>query len=217
MNVLYIFVDESGDYDFRPGRSEYLIWGATTIIDNPYILYTPFSQLKHELNTNGIDTERFHASEESQCIRDKVFNILSNPKILFENDFVVVEKRKTNLSIRDPRILYPKMANHLLQYIFNRYNTIDKIIIFTDTLPIKKKREAIEKALKGSIRRLLGKKEFHIYHHSSQSNFGLQAIDYCVWAVFKKWERNDLRSYRRVQRKIKSEFNIFQSGTTVYY
>lgn len=217
MNVLYIFIDESGDYDFKPGRSKYLIWGATTIIDNPYLLYTPLSQLKHGLNTNGINTERFHASEENQCIRDKVFNVLSDPKIQFENDFVIVEKRKTNPSIRDPKILYPKMADYLLEYIFNRNASVDKIIIFTDTLPIRKKREAIEKALKRNIKRFVGNKEFHIYHHSSQSNFGLQAIDYCVWALFRKWERNDLRSYIRIQTKVKNEFDIFRWGTTVYY
>lgn len=140
MNVLYVFLDEAGDSDFRLGATRYLIWGATTIIDNPYVLYTPLSQLKHELNTNGTDIDGFHASEDRQWVRDKVFNILSDPQILFENDFAVVEKRKVNPSIRDLRILYPKMGSYLLRYIFNRYSTIDKMIIFTDILPIGKKR-----------------------------------------------------------------------------
>lgn len=216
MGILYIFVDDAGDYDFKPQKTKYLIWGATTMVDNPHALYTPLSQLKDELNTNGVDIDRFHASEDGQWIRDKVFKILTKPEIVFENDFVITEKRKANPSIRDVRILYPKMASYLLRYISNRYRAVDKIIIFTDTLP-RKKREAIEKALKANIRRFLHNKEFHIYHHSSRSNFGIQAIDYCAWAVFRKWERNDLRSYHLIQTKNMSEFDIFQSGTTVYY
>lgn len=217
MKTLYMFIDEAGDYEFTSENSKYLIWGAITIIGDPHFLYIPFSQLKHELNTNGIDIDRFHASEQSQWIRNKVFNVLSNPQILFESNFVIVEKRKTNLSIRNPKILYPKMASYLLQYIFSRYSDMDKIIIFTDTLPIRRKRQAIEKALKENIRRLFGNKKFHIYHHSFRSNFGLQAIDYYAWAVFRKWERDDLRSYDLIKAKVNSEFDIFRSGAMVYY
>lgn len=217
MNVLYMFIDEAGDFNFSREGTEYLIWGATTIINNPHVLYTPLSQLKHELNTSGINIESFHASEQTQWIRNKVFNVLGNSKVLFENDFVIVEKRKTNPSIRKPRILYPKMASCLLRYIFNRHNAVGKIVIFTDTLPIREKRQATEKALKQNIRKLLGKTKFYIYHHSSKSNCGLQAIDYCAWAIFRKWERNDLRSYKRIKMKVESEFDIFWDGTTTYY
>jgi len=96
-----------------------------------------------------------------------------------------IEKRKTNPFIRDLRVLYPEVASHLLWCIFNRHGTAEKVIIFIDTLPARKK-QAMEKSLKKNIKQLVGSKEFHIYHHSSMSNFGLQAIDYCMWAVFRK-------------------------------
>ena len=80
--------------------------------------------------------KRFHASEDRQWVRDKVFDILNNPAIPFENDFVIVKKGKAHPSIRDPLVLYPKMAHYLLRYIFGRYGTADKIIIFTDTPPL---------------------------------------------------------------------------------
>ena len=131
MSVLHMFIDVAGDYKFKRTASTYLIWGATTIIDNPYILYSPLSQLKHELNVNGTNIDGFHASPDRQWVRNKVFDILSDPKILFENDFVIAEKRKVNPSIRDLRLLYPKMAFYLLRYIFNRYSSVDKTIIYT--------------------------------------------------------------------------------------
>lgn len=217
MSVLHMFIDVAGDYEFKRTASTYLIWGATTLIDNPSVLYTPLSQLKHELNTNGIDIDRFHASEDRQWVRDKVFNILSNPQILFENDFVIVEKPKVPEPTRDLRILYPKMASYLLRQIFDRYRSVERTIIFTDRLPRGKEGKALAKVFKQTVKWLFGRRKRHIYHHPSASSFGLQAVDYSTWADFRKWERNDLRSYRLVQRKIKSELSIFESSTTLYY
>lgn len=217
MSVLYIFIDETGDIDFRPSTSKYLIWGALTIIDNPHPLYTPLSQLKHKLNTDGEDLDRFHAAEEKQWIRNEVYDILSNPKILFENDFVIVEKRKVHPSIRDLRKLYPKMASYLLRSISNRHTIKDKMVIFIDLFPKGKQREAVKKTIKEDIPRLFKGKELHIYHHSSRSNFGLQGVDYCAWAIQRKWNRKDLRSYIHVERRTKNEFPIFQAVSTVYY
>ncbi len=216
MKIINIFIDESGDPDFRPQASDYLILGSTTIVDDPCSLYDSLSELKHRLNTGGNNIARFHASEDRQEVRDQVFSVLSNKQSICENDFVVVEKRKVNPSIRDIKELYPKIAYYLLQYIFNRHNDVDKVIIYTDTLPSGKK-EAIEKSLKVNIRGLLGRNEFHIYHHTSYSNFGLQAIDYYLWAVFRRWERSDLRSYQYISQSIKSEFDVFRKGASFYY
>jgi len=45
----------------------------------------------------------------------------------------------------------------------------------------------------------------------------LQIADYCCWAIQRKWELADLRSYVLIQGKIKSEFNLFATGATNYY
>lgn len=217
MITLYIFIDESGDWDFSPSGSKYLIWGSLSMLQ-PSEIVKALLDLKANLNYAGEDVEYFHASEDRQGIRDQVFQLLS--KEHFDADFVIVEKRKANPTLQDMRKLYPKIATILLKYVLWRYlnsaEEIDRIIIFTDRLP-KRKKEAIEKALKQGIRSLVGRVRFHIYHHSSPSHFGLQAIDYCVWAVFRKWERDDHRSYNLIANKVRSEFDVFHHGDTFYY
>ena len=37
----------------------------------------------------------------------------------------------------------------------------------------------------------------------------LWVVDYCVWAIQRKWEREDARSHVLTQDKIKSEFLMF--------
>jgi hypothetical protein len=45
----------------------------------------------------------------------------------------------------------------------------------------------------------------------------LQVADYCCWAIQRKWERGDMRLYELIASKIRSEFDVFRLGTTVYY
>jgi len=42
-------------------------------------------------------------------------------------------------------------------------------------------------------------------------------VDYLTWAVTRYYERGDPRSYDLIRHKIASEFDLFQTGTVVYY
>lgn len=239
MESLYIFLDEAGNFDFSKGGTKYLIFTslATT---NPFEMIDEFCRLrdyfiknefeirkrlikkgmKIEKINERLNFERFHATEDLQLVRDKVFEILSKD-YNFTIDSEVVEKVKVNPSIRKPEIFYPKIYKVLLGYIFRRYDftSLESINIYTDTIPIKRKREAVEKGIKSSIKRLLKEHKiiFHIRHHSSQSNVYLQAIDYCAWAIYKKWTTKEERPHREIKDKIRSEYEIFKGGETLYY
>lgn len=212
---VYIFLDESGNFDFSRNGTRYIVFTALTTT-NPILFSAKMNVLKNKLLANGIDKEYFHASEDKQFIRDKVFDILQEISG-YEIDSVIVEKAKTNPSLREPKIFYLRICEYLLKYVFRRYKT-EKIIILTDRIPVAKKRGAVEKGLKSTIRHYFGKgREFHIYHHHSKSHCSLQAADYCGWAIYKKWTDEELRPYNKIHNKIESEFDIFEKGTTFYY
>jgi hypothetical protein len=83
---------------------------------------------------------------------------------------------------------------------------------------VQKKRRAVEKAVKITLAKRLPKGvRYRIYHHDSKSNFDLQIVDYCNWAVYRKWDRGDEKTYQTIKAVIRSEFDIFQTGTTYYY
>ena len=54
-------------------------------------------------------------------------------------------------------------------------------------------------------------------NHRSRSHYGLQVADYCCWAVFRKWQREETEHYDRIRPAMRSEFDIFRSGTRYYY
>jgi hypothetical protein len=51
----------------------------------------------------------------------------------------------------------------------------------------------------------------------NSSDACLQVADYCLWAVFRKYELGDMRSYDLIKNKVRSEFDLFVTGTTHYY
>ena len=107
-----------------------------------------------------------------------------------------------------------------MQYVLGRYS-VRKVVIFTDTLPHKSKKEHVKKGIKVAVRHILPDKEFYIYHHSSKAHFYLQIADYCSWAIYRKWGdwgHIETRPYDMIKNKIKSEFALFAQGDgTIYY
>ncbi len=108
----------------------------------------------------------------------------------------------------------------MLEYLCNRIDIsgIDNLFIFTDAIPEKKRKKAIEKVIKTTIKhKIKDRVNYRILHHESKSNFDLQIIDYYNWAIYRKWDSNDLRSYNYIKEVIKSEFDIFGTGKTYFY
>jgi hypothetical protein len=57
-------------------------------------------------------------------------------------------------------------------------------MIYTDTLPVRAQREAVEKSIKLSCSIEITGKPFRIYHHKEEGNNWIQVADYCSWSVF---------------------------------
>jgi len=45
----------------------------------------------------------------------------------------------------------------------------------------------------------------------------LQIADYCTWAIQRKWERTDAKSYNIIKDRITYEYDLWGHGTKHYY
>ena len=216
---LYVFLDEAGNFDFSPKGTPYFLIGAITK-ERPFLACHDLNELKYDLVEKGIGIEYFHAAEDQQNTRNEVFAIIKKNLFDVRYDSVIVEKRKTGPALQAPQKFYPKMLGYLLRHILECHTLAKykEVIVFTDDIPISKKKKAVEKAIKETLSEMLPKSaRYRIYHHASKSNFDLQVADYFNWAIYRKWTRNDLRSFNVIQTVVKSEFDIFKTGTTHYY
>ena len=214
---LYIFLDESGNLDFSPTGTDYFVLTSVSTT-RPFPFSSALDDLKYDCLESGLELQGFHCSEDKQRVRDRVFAIIEANLGSLRVDSLIVEKRKTGLAMREDTRFYPEMLGYLLKWVLPGVQPSTAITVITDTLPLQRKRKSIEKAVKRTLAAMvpLNLASYRILHHDSKSHYGLQVADYCSWAVFKKWESGDTRSYMRIW-PLASEFDIFRSGTTYYY
>lgn len=220
MEYLHVFIDESGNYDFSPKGTKYLVITSLVATDiGPAVL--ELYKLKHDLINSGTDIEYFHAAEDRQVVRNGVFDVLSGLSNI-RVDCVVVEKRKTAPSVRPLHRFYPMMVENLLKYPFDQrgmnISSFDRVFIFLDRASARRKdQEALKKGVKLHLARHLANVPYIICMHSSASHPYLQVVDYISWAVYIKWERGEDRPYEMIRHFVRSEFPIFQHGRIDWY
>jgi hypothetical protein len=216
---LYLFLDEGGNLDFSPSGTKYFTVSSVARV-RPFGWHTRLVDLKYGLIEGGMNIESFHASEDRQAVRDRVFGIVSEDLRSVRIDSLVVEKRKTGPALQPVERFYPRMLGYLLRFVINnvRADAFSEVILLTDALPVERKRNAVEKAIKETLAGMLpATMRYRVFHHASKSNFELQVADYCNWAIYRKWEKGDLRSYDIIKPAVRSEYEIFKSGQRFYY
>lgn len=232
-NTLYLFVDESGNFDFSPKGTKYFTLAAVSTF-NPCLFKEKILEFKYGLLKEGYNMEAFHATEDKQFIRDKMFEFIKSLSDDFFIDSVIVQKNKTNPSLyreinkknganivrQVGAKLYQTTCKTLLQYVFKRHNndSVERIVVVLGSIFTKEKHSFILKVLKPYFKYNYPK-PFQIYFHQSSSDLNCQIADYCCWAISIRWERSEKRSYNILAeaKMIKSEFDMFNAGNSVYY
>ena len=229
--TLFLFLDESGNFDFSPKGTKYFVLSCLSTF-RPVGERKSLLKLRYELLSNGLDQEFFHATEDKQIVRDKVFDIITSLKDDIEVHSVVAQKNKANPVLYKEEYLkkgrkiervvgaefYQRVCRTLLQYVFHRSNfkETDKIVAVLGAIFTKDKQSLILKTLKKYLKENFSM-PFEIYFHSSEADLNCQIADYFGWAIAIKWERDEERPYKLIKNKVKSTFEIFKRGPTIYY
>ncbi len=206
--VAYIFLDEGGNFDFSLKGTKFFT--LTSVLKfRPFNASKKLLSLKYDLmEYDNLNLEYFHASEDRQMVRNQVFDILNYNLSNDIVDSVIIKKDKVNNDKYKASNFYAEILGYSLRYVINKLNfsKINKVIIITDSLPIKKQRKEFEKSIKKTLKEQLPNNiSYKMFHHSSKSSCGLQIVDYFNWAIFRKWERDDNRSFDIIKGSIRSE------------
>lgn len=220
--TLYIFLDEGGNFDFSPTGSKYFTLTCVSLY-RPFTLHTELDTYKYDLIEHRIvpriEMEYFHCADDNRHVRSRVFSMLAASVPHGAVDSVVIEKRKTGTALQPPEKFYPKMLGYLLRYAVEKASRgVGEVVVITDSLPVAKKRKAIERSVKMVLADMLPSgTPYRVMHHSSRAHYGLQIADYINWAIYRKWEHDDPVPYNKIKHQIRSEFDIFRKGVRYYY
>lgn len=214
----YIYADESGNFDFsrKPSATRYFI--LTTVMMEDHAIAAELFQLRRELVWNGFNIRTgFHATEDKQFVRNEVFNVLA--KYPFRIDTTILDKPKAQPQLRTSEMRFYKYAWYFhMKYVAPRVATTqDEMLVVAASLGTKQKATAFQNAVQDVMDQTSPTSALETAIWPAASDPCLQVADYCSWAIQRKWESGDDRSYHLISDKIMTEFDVFRSGRTDYY
>ena len=219
MSRLFIFADEAGCFNFsrNPGASRYYII-CTISCASCSGLGSSLLELRRELVWDGAPIgEYFHASEDKQPVRDRVFDLLRRHD--FSIQATILEKSKAL-----PRIRPTEHRFYQYGWFYHFRHVAPKIIqgvtelhITTASVGTHKAQGRFSAAVNDVIQQVASGRTHRTNFCRSIADPCLQAADYCTWAIQKKWERGNVLSYNLIRDRIIHEVDMWSHGTTHHY
>jgi hypothetical protein len=71
----------------------------------------------------------------------------------------------------------------------------DKLLITAAALGEKKTRASFKAALNNTVQQIVNRERWEVSFIDSSKDPMLWAVDYCAWAIQRKWERGDTQSH----------------------
>jgi hypothetical protein len=161
--------------------------------------------------------DKFHATSDRQWVRDEVFNLLGRHE--FQVDATILEKSKAQPQTRTSDATFYQYAwyYHAKHYLPKNFRHGDTALISAAALETKSGKAAFKNAFNNAIQQTGGHLEIVTAFPLSAHDPCLQAADYCAWALQRKWEYGDDRSYKLIEGKINSEYDLWKWGSIEFY
>ncbi len=180
--------------------------------------FAPILNIRRNLQINGDPGRtKLHATSDAQIIRDEVFDLLK--RCTFQADFTILEKSKAQPQTRDSDATFYRYAwyYHFKHVGPKRCAKSDKTLITAASLGTKKTKASFKSAVNNAVQQSLPRNKWEVAFPQSSEEPLLWVADYAAWAVQRKWERGDDRSYLLIKDKIATEYELWKNGTTAYY
>jgi hypothetical protein len=191
LNTLFIYVDESGNFDFKPSGTKHFVM-SMFVTSNPLQSLLSLGRVKYNLLARGISVSNFHASDDRQSVRDQVFREIS-PLVDVSARTFWIKKIDENRSDSNAVDLYElfgvAIARAALVELRHR-EAKTLVVVFDKALKHREEQAFLSKA-KTIFSRM--NYPFHIYFHSVSKDFNGQIADYVAWANYVALERNEFR------------------------
>lgn len=205
-----IFLDESGDLGFKTKSSNWFIF--TLVLTNNHrkiekCVKWVHKQLRKKYKRVG-ELHAYHSKANTKKLLLKKLSGIEDLKILC----IILNKKKVYVDLQNQKNhLYNYTANILLdrlhrKKLINTDEVIDLVIDQKDTNRFI--RENFEKYLKDNLTKRSSNR-IRIKICPSHTEKCLQAVDFLSWAIYRKYEQNEVEYYEIIKNKIIEENLLF--------
>jgi len=206
----YIFIDESGNFDFTSKGTKHFVLGAYATFQ-PAESALSLLRLKYELLNKGVDNPEFHASYDKQAVRDRVFETINKipmfkPHVIYGNKELLVTR------LRSDQGIYTLFRRAMIRFYCASIDTsvTSNVVVIFDQALTKTKQGILAGVLKPELKKL--GIPFGLYFHRMSTEYNGQIADYISWSKYVSLERNEPRPWAALQLGCRpTDFNIFQN------
>lgn len=170
------------------------------------------------LISEGLEVgDYFHATTDSQAVRDRVFTEIANHE--FRVQATICEKAKAQPQVTQSKARFYKTPwyFHCRHGLVPRINSSTNVVLTAASLGTKKEKLAFTQGLDDVMSQNMGQKSYMVDFRPCQNDPCMQIADYCAWAIQRKWERADNRSYDLIRGRITREYDLWSHGEKLYY
>lgn len=215
----YIWADEAGDFTFKrgPNISKYFYICTVSCLD--HAVGEALAQLRRDMVWEQEEAlpDFFHATSDKQHIRDRVYSTIMDYS--FKIQVTVCEKSKALPKIRESKARFYKYPwyYHFKHGLAPHLKSNDRLHIMAASIGTKKEKMTFVNNLRDVIDQSAKDIPWAVDFRPAQCETHLQVADYCAWAIQRKWETGDARSYDLIKPRITYEYDLWERGTTHYY
>lgn len=213
-----MFSDEAGDFAFNrgPNISRYFI--ICTVSTASLDLGQRLAVLRHDLVREGLPVgDCFHATVDAHVVRDRVFAVLADSDFQFQA--TICEKSKAQPQVRETKARFYKYPwfYHFKFGLAPHLKSDDRLLVTAASIGTKKEKQTYTSSLKDVVNQSAKHLDWTVDFRPALADPCLQAADYCAWAVQRKWERQDTKSYDLIRSKMSYEYELWKAGMKHYY
>lgn len=228
----FFFIDETGDTTFYDRRKHSILgtnkcsrtFGIGFVRTNDAVqIPEALAALREEIRQDqdlmrvcSVPTKTlraFHAKDDCPEVRRRVFATLQKVDFAFQ---VVVARKIESMFIRKFRrsedAMYAQIVSHLLERQLHLSAAND--ILFAQR-GSKKRQYSLRQAVERGVQRFRTKyprareTEYTVDSAFPSSSFGLQAVDYMLWAVQRAFEKGEMVYFDLVREKVEMVWDIY--------
>ncbi len=218
MTRQFIFADEAGDFNFSrgPHASRYFI--VCTVAMSTCDIARELLEVRREMAWRRMPVkDYFHAAEDKQSVRDIVFKVLRKHE--FRIYATIMEKSKAQPQVRSSNERFYKYGwLYLLKYGTRAAITsTSELLVTAASVGTKKKQVEFTNAVNDVMQQVVTRAQWATHFCPCSTDPCLQVADYCTWAIQRKWEKSDARSYDLIKDRISYEYDLWGHGQMHYY
>lgn len=217
----FIFADEAGNFDFSRGQGASRYFILTTVTMDDCDIGPELLDLRRQMVRDGLSVEgELHASTDAQAVRDRVFDLITaNGRLRI--DATILDKPKAEPKVRPDDVRFYKYGWYYhFKYVAPKLGIAkeDDVLLTAASLGTARKRKAFREAVDEVVSQIIvPPQKYRLAFWSAASDPCLQVADYCCWAIQRKWELGDDRSYQLIRPLIATEYDLWSVGRRTFY